>query len=161
GARTKSNYNQLADLDPDRPSVIGANVVRRYFALGELSPTTALLDNPGLDFRSDRGRTAIEATSQRLLAIANVAEVRSRTRQIGLAGSTSMVNDLRRVTTSDERRMYLLVTLGVYAILVALLRRPGISLYLVATVVLGYLASLGLTDLVFHALHRGPEVWGG
>ena len=247
GARTKSNYNQLADLDPDRPSVIGAHVVRRYFALGELSPTTALIDNPRLDFRSDQGRTAIETTSQRLLAIENIAEVRSLTRPvgkppgaesghrllgrfaeealrigaasryvslqpaersdfnhitrfdivfktdpfseasletlerlrevlleattagqplagtraIGLAGSTSMVNDLRRVTTSDERRMYLLVTLGVYAVLVALLRRPGISLYLIATVVLGYLASLGLTDLVFHALHRGPQAWGG
>ena len=56
--------------------------------------------------------------------------------------------------------MYLLVTLGVYAILVALLRRPGICLYLIATVVLGYLASLGVTDLVFRALHRGPEAWG-
>ena len=38
---------------------------------------------------------------------------------------------------------------------------PGICLYLIATVVLGYLASLGLTDLVFHALHRGPDPWGG
>ena len=57
--------------------------------------------------------------------------------------------------------MYVLVTLGVYAILVLLLRRPGICLYLIATVVLGYLASLGMTDLVFHALHRGPEPWGG
>ena len=57
--------------------------------------------------------------------------------------------------------MYFLISLGVYAILVLLLRRPGIGLYLVATVVLGYLASLGLTDLVFHALHRGPEPWGG
>ncbi len=57
--------------------------------------------------------------------------------------------------------MYVLISLGVYAILVMLLRRPGIWLYLVATVVLGYLASLGVTDLVFHALHRGPEPWGG
>ena len=57
--------------------------------------------------------------------------------------------------------MYVLVTLGVYAILVLLLRRPGICLYLIATVVLGYLASLGLTDLVFHALYRGPGPWGG
>ncbi len=32
--------------------------------------------------------------------------------------------------------MYVLITLGVYAILVMLLRRPGIGLYLVATVVL-------------------------
>jgi RND superfamily putative drug exporter len=248
GARTRSNYNQLADLDSDRPSVIGSQAVRRHFAVGELSPATALVDDPSLDFRSPRGLSAIEEVSRRLMAIEQVAEVRSLsqpvgkplaatgdqgflarvggqallrmgaesryvsvkptrpsdtnhitrfdivfktdpfseaslealdrlrqtlqdaaaagqplagTRDIGLAGSTSMVNDLRRVTTEDQRRMYLLITLGVYAILVVLLRRPGIGLYLVATVVLGYLASLGLTDLVFHALHRGPEPWGG
>jgi putative drug exporter of the RND superfamily len=68
---------------------------------------------------------------------------------------------LRLVTAGDQRRMYVLVTLGVYAILVALLRRPGISLYLIATVVLGYLASLGLTDIVFRAMHRGPTPWAG
>ena len=247
GARTRSNYGQLVDLDPDRPSVIGANVVRPYFALGELSPTVALIENPTLDFRSPAGRAAIEEISRRLAAIGSVAEVRSMTRpvgkpegpatgrslferladqavriaaetryvstkprqaadvnhitrleivfktdpfsesslqsledvratlrrataagqplqgttEIGLAGSTSAVNDLKRVTTSDQRRMYVLVTLGVYAILVALLRRPGISLFLIATVVLGYLASLGLTDLLFHALHRGPGPWDG
>ncbi len=81
--------------------------------------------------------------------------------EIGLAGSTAMVNDLERVTTLDEERMYVLVTLGVYLILVALLRRPGICLYLIVTVVLGYLASLGLTELIFQALHNGPEPWGG
>ena len=55
----------------------------------------------------------------------------------------------------------MLVTLGVYAILVALLRRPGICLYLILTVVLGYLASLGVTELVFRSLHHGTEPWGG
>ena len=45
--------------------------------------------------------------------------------------------------------------------LVLLLRRPGICLYLIATVVLGYLASLGMTELVFKALHNGPEPWVG
>ena len=57
--------------------------------------------------------------------------------------------------------MYVLVTLGVYVILVVLLRRPGICLYLILTVVLGYLASLGITELVFRSLHRGTEPWGG
>ena len=245
GSRARPNYNQLADLDPDRPSVIGSEVIRRHFAVGELSPATVLVDDPALDFRSERGRAAIAEVSRRLRAIDQVAEVRSLTqpvgkplggpdkgflaqfgddllrrgaesryvsvkptdpadvghitridivfktdpfseasldtlervrhvvgeetapgralegtRAIGLAGSTSMVNDLRRVTTSDLRRMYVLITMGVYAILVLLLRRPGIGLYLVATVVLGYLASLGLTDLVFHALHRGPHSLG-
>ena len=79
----------------------------------------------------------------------------------GVVGATASIRDLKKVITGDERRMYILVTLGVYAILVVLLRRPGICLYLIATVILGYLASLGLTELVFRALHRGPEAWVG
>jgi RND superfamily putative drug exporter len=247
GAQTKANYSQLADLDPDRPSVIGASVIRQYFAVGELSPTTALVQNGRIDFRSPEGRAAVAEVSRRLAAIPVVAEVRSLSQplgkppasgqaptllqrladqalrvaadsryvstkpasredlnhitrfdivfrsdpfseasldsldsvrrvltaatrpgeplhgsaEIGLAGSTSAVNDLKAVTTSDQRRMYVLVTLGVYAILVVLLRRPGISLYLILTVVLGYLASLGITELVFRSLHKSTEPWGG
>ena len=227
--------------------MVGAHAVRDYFAVGELSPTVALIEHPTLDFRSPQGRAAIEEISRRLAALGGVAEVRSSTRPvgkaqgsstgeslfarladravrmaaearyvattprraadgshitrleivfktdpfaesslqtlhdvretlqlataagqplqgtiaIGLAGSTSEFSDLKRVTTGDQHRMYILVTLGVYTILVALLRRPGLSLYLIATVVLGYLASLGLTDLFFHALHRGPGPWEG
>jgi len=247
GAQTKASYSQLADLDPDRPSVIGASVIRHYFAVGELSPTVALVENPRIDFRSPAGRDAVQEMSRRLMSIPVVAEVRSLSQplgkppvpdqektflqrladqamraaadsryvstnplnkadlnhitrfdivfrsdpfapsslesledvrevlnaatrpgeplhgsaEIGLAGSTSAVNDLKNVTTSDQRRMYVLVTLGVYAILVALLRRPGICLYLILTVVLGYLASLGVTELVFRSLHHGTEPWGG
>ena len=247
GAQTKASYSQLADLDPDRPSVVGASVIRRYFAVGELSPTMALVESPHLDFRSPEGRAAVSEVTRRLLAIPVVAEVRSLSQplgkppvpdsektmlqrladqalriaadsryvstrpanqadlnhitrfdivfksdpfsstslesldsvrkvlttatrrgeplhgagEIGLAGSTSAVNDLKTVTSSDQRRMYVLVTLGVYVILVLLLRRPGICLYLILTVVLGYLASLGVTELVFKSLHRGTEPWGG
>ncbi len=247
GARTPASHNQLADLDADRTSVVGANMVKRYFAVGELSPAVVLVDNPRIDFNSDAGRQALTEVSERLDRLENVAEVRSLARplgkparprtqrgffqqlvpstlkavsdaryvsahpmmptdrnhiarldvvfktdpfstaslhsldrvyqsvfeltaagqplagtvRIGITGSTAAVRDLTLVTASDQRRMYLLVTLGVYAILVALLRRPGISLYLIATVVLGYLASLGLTDLVFRALYRGPNPWSG
>lgn len=79
----------------------------------------------------------------------------------GLGGTTIQISDLKRVTTDDLRKMYVLVTLGVYAILVVLLRRPGISLYLIVTVLFGYLATLGLTDLIFQALHKGPGPWEG
>jgi len=249
GARTTANYSQLTDLSPDQPSIIGSKIVRRYFAAGELGPTTILIEHPKIDFRSEPGRAAIEKLSQSLAAIkipgddrANVEEVRSISRPLGrppegflnryaevvrrpfvdpryvstspadaadlnhitrldlifrsdpfssnslktlarvreaiaeaakaggpldgmtasgMAGSTAMVDDLKVVTTEDEHRMYWLVTLGVYVILVVLLRRPGICLYLIATVVLGYLASLGITELVFRALHNGPDPWVG
>jgi putative drug exporter of the RND superfamily len=247
GARTRSNYSQLADLNPDQASVIGAQIVQRYFAVGELSPSAVLVEHPKLSFRSDEGRDRIDKVCRRIIAIPNVAEVRSvsqplgkppvpeseksmldrfleRTmraavdsryvslsptdradrnhitridvvfktdpfsdqslraletvcqtvreamapgqplgggKAVGLAGATASVNDLKKVTTSDERRMYVLVTLGVYAILVLLLRRPFVCLYLIVTVVLGYLASLGMTELVFKAMHRGPDPWVG
>lgn len=80
---------------------------------------------------------------------------------LGFTGTTVMVRDLKSVTVQDEKRMYVLVTVGVYLILVALLRRPGICLYLIATVILGYLASLGMTELVFRHFHRGPTPWTG
>ena len=79
----------------------------------------------------------------------------------GLAGATVMIRDLKSAITHDQHRMYILVTLGVYVILVLLLRRPGICLYLMATVVLGYLASLGISELVFRSLHNGPDPWVG
>jgi RND superfamily putative drug exporter len=247
GARTRPNYSQLADLAADQPSVQGSQIVRRYFAVGELSPSAILIEDPRLSFRSDEGRRAIDQFSRRLAAIPEVAEVRSvsqplgkpidpdastnfmqrflaqalrtaadsryvsttpvnvadrnhitridivfkadpfsdaalngleavyattkaatapgqplgGTTAFGMTGATAMIEDLKKVTNADEHRMYVLVTLGVYAILVLLLRRPGICLYLIATVVLGYLASLGLTELVFKALHHGPEPWVG
>ncbi len=242
GARTAPNYSQLTDLSPDQPSIIGSKLISRYFAPGELGPTTILLEHPTLDFRTEPGRAVIEKLSQQLASVKNVEEVRSISRPLGinpaswrevladqvrrpfvdpryvatapvdrkdtnhitridlilqsdpfsdrslrslaevrkiisnamsptgplagatltgLAGSTAMVADLKQVTTQDEQRMYWLVTLGVYVILVILLRRPGICLYLIATVVLGYLASLGITELVFRSLHQGPDPWVG
>ncbi len=88
GGRTQSNHSQLADLDPDRDSVVGANVVKRYFDVGEFGPAIALIDNPGLDFRSPRGREAIDDDHRRLLAIDNVADVRSLTSPLGNPSTT-------------------------------------------------------------------------
>ena len=82
-------------------------------------------------------------------------------RGVGLTGATASVDDLKKVTTSDERRMYVLSRSGVYVILVVLLRRPGICLYLIATVILGYLASLGVTELVFKGCTPGPSPGSG
>jgi len=247
GAKTKANYSQLADLSADQDSVIGAKIVQRYFPMGELSPTTLLVEHPGLSFRSEEGRAKIGEISRHLVQIPNVAEVRSIYQPlgtppvpddqknlverymerairpavdaryvsmkpveksdenhitkidvvfksdpfsdqslhalevvledvrketqaggilegasgVGLTGASAAVSDLRKVTTQDEQRMYVLVTLGVYCILVVLLRRPGICLYLIVTVILGYLASLGITELVFKALHPGPDPWLG
>src|SRR5262249_2649634 len=82
---TPTSHNQLSDLDSDRPSVVGANMVRRYFAVGELSPTVVLVENPRIDFNSEAGRDALARASDRLAQLDNVAEVRSLPRPLGEA----------------------------------------------------------------------------
>jgi putative drug exporter of the RND superfamily len=79
----KSNYSQLADLNPDQASVIGAQIVQRYFAVGELSPSVVLVEHPKLSFRSDEGRDRINKVCRRIVAVPNVAEVRSVSQPLG------------------------------------------------------------------------------
>jgi RND superfamily putative drug exporter len=62
-------------------------------------------------------------------------------------GVTVNARDLARVTESDRRRVNLLVLGGVLAILVVLVRRLWLAAYLLATVLVSYLAALGATAL--------------
>lgn len=63
------------------------------------------------------------------------------------------------MTDRDQIRIDALVMIGVYLILVALLRRPGICLYLMFTVLYSYFATLGFTWLYFRLAN--PEGFAG
>lgn len=64
-------------------------------------------------------------------------------------GITAGIRDLEAVNTSDYYRIGALVTICVLSVLILLLRRPLISLYLIFTVLFGYLVSLGISRLFF------------
>ena len=76
-------------------------------------------------------------------------------------GSTASIRDLKDVTDSDQIRIDVLVLIGVYAILLVLLRRPGISLYLIIGVFFSYFAALGVTFVVFEHVVGDPGDFGG
>ena len=76
-----------------------------------------------------------------------------------LIGPTAGIRDLQRVTRADRRRIQLLVAGAVLLVIVVLLRRPLLCCFLIATVIFSYLVTLGLTDMVFHAL-RGDAYVG-
>jgi RND superfamily putative drug exporter len=65
-------------------------------------------------------------------------------------GITVSARDLAQVTESDRLRINTLVLAGIFLILLALVRRPVFALYLLATVLFSYYASLGATTLVAH-----------
>uniref|UniRef100_A0A7C2JZK1 MMPL family transporter n=1 Tax=Schlesneria paludicola TaxID=360056 RepID=A0A7C2JZK1_9PLAN len=64
-------------------------------------------------------------------------------------GTTASIRDLKDVTDRDQVRIDLLVIAGVFVILWALLRQPGVCLYLIVSVLFSYLAALGVTYLAF------------
>jgi len=72
-----------------------------------------------------------------------------------MLGVTSGIRDLQRVTLIDRQRIQILVTLAVFAVILILLRRPVVCLYLIVTVVLNYLVTLGLVYLILELIH-GP-----
>jgi RND superfamily putative drug exporter len=71
-------------------------------------------------------------------------------------GITVSARDLASVTESDRLRINTLVLAGIFLILLALVRRPWLALYLLATVLLSYYASLGATTLLAHWWHSRP-----
>jgi RND superfamily putative drug exporter len=69
-----------------------------------------------------------------------------------LAGNAASFRDLKAVGDRDRERISLLVTLSVLAVLILLLRRLVLPIYLILTVLFGYLATLGATFAVFRLI---------
>lgn len=69
--------------------------------------------------------------------------------QFATVGTTVGITDLRQVTQADQSRIQILVTLGVWAVLLFLLRHWVLSTYLIFTVLLSYFSTLGMTYAFF------------
>lgn len=69
--------------------------------------------------------------------------------EILLAGASSSIRDLKKVTDGDQIRIDSLVTISVFLILVMLLRKIALCAYLIFTVLFSYLVALGATYAFF------------
>lgn len=79
--------------------------------------------------------------------------------QVEFSGSTASLQDLSAIKRGDQDLIQVLVSSIVFVLLLIVLRRVVLSIFLVASVLLSYLATLGLTDLVFHYL-EGADYTG-
>ncbi len=75
-----------------------------------------------------------------------------------LTGATPSIIDLRSVTLQDNRRIKVAVVMAVFAVLLVVIRRVRLCLYLIATVLLSYYATLGLTQWFFRAAYGSDWV---
>jgi len=96
---------------------------------------------------------------QRLQSIRSDAESPWHNATFVFSGMSADLRDLKRVTQSDNRRIQILVVLAVFAVLLVMLRRPLVSLYMIATVLFSYYVTMGVTIWFFAWLY-GPEFLG-
>ncbi len=68
-------------------------------------------------------------------------------------GTTVATDDLRVVTTSDQRRIQVLCVIAVLIVMLVILRRPLICIYLIISVVFSFLVAIGATQLLFEAFY--------
>ncbi len=112
-------------------------------------------DNP---FSLEAGATLTRINEVLQLEIENPASA-WRNASFATAGTTVGITDLRRITQGDQTRIQILVTLGVWLVLVIMLRGWILPAYLMFTVLLSYFATLGITYAVFSIMYA-PDYSG-
>jgi uncharacterized membrane protein YdfJ with MMPL/SSD domain len=130
------------------PNAPGAGAVTD---LGERAAVGTRLD---LVLRqSPFARDSIDALSRIEQAVRDALppDVRAEA-QISVAGTTASARDLQNVVQADRQRIQLLVLASVFVVLVLLLRRVGLSLYLLVSVLFSYFTTLGVAMAVFWIL---------
>lgn len=69
--------------------------------------------------------------------------------EFAIGGASSTYNDLKMMSGEDYDRTVMLMMAGILIILIFLMRSLVIPLYLIASLLITYFASLGVTELVF------------
>jgi RND superfamily putative drug exporter len=142
---------QLAALSPAARETLRDRTVARYFSdAGEFEGHVARLDVV-LDL-DPLSRPGIEGLNQLVEALPGELPKAIRSADMLVIGPTATLRDLQIVTTSDLRRIELLVPAVVFAILILVLRDVIVSLYLIASVLFSYFVTLGMTVVLFWAL---------
>ncbi|MBM7645710.1 RND superfamily putative drug exporter [Scopulibacillus daqui] len=69
--------------------------------------------------------------------------------EVGISGITSTNNDLRTISHKDYTRTATLMLIGIGLILIILLRSLIMPVYIIASLILTYFTSLGLSEIIF------------
>lgn len=78
--------------------------------------------------------------------------------RVALAGITPSIMDLRTVTLADASLIKFWVVVAVLLVLLVVIRRWGLSLYMIGTVLISYFATLGMTVLFFRFVYGDTYV---
>ena len=78
--------------------------------------------------------------------------------RVVLTGTTPSIIDLRTVTLRDNRKIKIAVVVAVFLVLLLVIRKIGLCIYLITTVLISYYATLGITVLFFKNVYGSDFV---
>ena len=78
--------------------------------------------------------------------------------RVVLTGTTPSIIDLRTVTLRDNRNIKIAVVVAVFLVLLLVIRKIGLCIYLITTVLISYYATLGITVLFFKNVYGSDFV---
>jgi len=129
---------------------------RLSLLLGTDGATTRLIvaldgnpyDNRALDVITSIGDTTRVALAGTALAEADIA----------VGGPSSFYADMRQISNDDFKLIVVVILAAIFIVLALLLRSLVAPLYLLATVVLSYAATMGITVAVFQGILGDPGI---
>jgi RND superfamily putative drug exporter len=98
---------------------------------------------------SDESIETLDRIDERLLAIARDPDHGWQGAVFDYIGTTAGIRDLTAVNESDRWLIQQLVVLAVFGVLLVVIRRPIICVFLMVSVVFGYMVTIGTTQWLF------------
>jgi len=123
---------------------------------GEVTRFDLILEHDPFSVEAARVMNDVE---EKLRTISQTSESDWHGATFAFTGTTAGIRDLKLVTQSDNKRIQILVVLAVFGVLLAILRRPLVCLYMIATVLFSYYVTIGATEWFFSWAY-GPDFQG-
>jgi RND superfamily putative drug exporter len=83
GTSIRISYDLVSDLPPDRPCVVGTQILESHFSAGELGPITVVAYQPTAEFDQEAGKQQISLLTKALYDSPGVISVRSIAEPLG------------------------------------------------------------------------------
>ena len=148
---TTHNYLLVSELPPPMQQLFGGDAVSGLLA------SFVNLNTNAVRFEIVFTDAPYRPTS--LDAVADVNTVLSRyTDEYGVAGTSAQNADLREIMGEDTQLTFTLVLVGIFIVLLVMLRSVVAPLYLIGTIILSYTATLGITRLASGVLWGTDEL---